>query len=1106
MNHTCRAAAVGLLAAATTIGAAQGQAPESPDIRTGVYRGHRVTYQVINGLAVAEGDIILGTPEELKAPEGSQPIKDLDAVKETVGRSDPDFLWPDSVIPYAIDGGLPEPQRVMDAIQHWNDNTEIQLVERTNEPNWVQFESSGSGGLCLSFVGMAGGEQSLLLQDDCGVPAVIHEIGHAAGLFHEQVREDRNDYVSVLPQNMDKRFTFNFARTFGASDDLGHYDYGSIMHYGAFLFTRNGRPTLETMPPGILIGEAEGLSAGDIDGVNRLYGEPPTMTTISTNPPGLEIEVDGETFTSPQSFDWEPGSNHTVNIPSPQGDDSERFLFARWGDSGGQSRTVIPFAANTVFTAHSIQQLKVESGALPPEGGAVTFNPPSSDGFYTTRIQVEAVAAPAEGFSFGGWKGPSLAGIHGVSGNPARFPVRFAGLNYTGVFTQLPLTTVTASDPGRRIVVDGRTIPVPINFPWDLGSTHTISVDDAVQLGPSGASRWLFQNWSDGGAITHNITVPEDASTFTAEFTEQQLLTTAELPAAAGDIDAVPGSGDGFYDTGTPVVLTATPGPGFELSTWFGDLTGTENPQVLLMSDQQWVGALFLESRELLSGVPVDFSLPAVGSPTIFFGFLGYRVNVPPGATRLKVSMITQPGGVDVDLHMRLGEDPILSRGRVVSHHSSTGPGGRESITITPESNPPLESGTYFIALVVWTPDIAVEGTLTAELDAPPVPVPEISISTPGFTFTAEQGMNPPPQTFDLRNSGDGTLNYQIVTDQPWLSTSPDQGSSTGETDTIEVSVNSESLEEGTFHGTITISEPPAQALKQEAPVLQTTSAIIPVTVVVTPAAPEMQGPAISSGGIILATGTPVVGQVSPLSIFTIFGQEFAPEGTLVLQPELDAGGDVATNLGGTCVEIDGQRSPLFAVLPTQINGQASDLLQPGQASVEVIRDCGTSDEQRSPATTVTIGSATPAFFNFVNNLDGNNHIATLHGGGPALVGEPGLIPGVTFTPAQPNEFVSFFGTGFGPTDPALESGQIPSQALPDSQGVANLTNEVTFTIGGIAVPPADVFYAGTAPCCAGLQQFVVRVPPNAPDGDLGVTATVDGVSTPMGPFIAVKQ
>ena len=262
----------------------------------------------------------------------------------------------------------------------------------------------------------------------------------------------------------------------------------------------------------------------------------------------------------------------------------------------------------------------------------------------------------------------------------------------------------------------------------------------------------------------------------------------------------------------------------------------------------------------------------------------------------------------------------------------------------------------------------------------------------------------------------------------------------------------------------------------------------------------------IFSGGIVLATGTPVVNRIAPNAIITVFGEDFAPAGTQVVSPQLDDGGKVATKLANTCLEIDGDRAPLFAVFPTQINAQAPHLLQPTQATVEVIRGCGTQDEQRSPAETVAVAPLAPAFFNFVSNPGGHNPIVALHGGGPGLVGESGLIPGVTFTPAQPNEFVSFFGTGFGPTDPALESGQIPSQALPNSRGVADLTNEVTFTIGGIAVPPEDVFYAGAAPCCAGLLQFVVRVPPNAPDGNLGVVATVGGVSTPDGPFITVMQ
>ena len=99
MNYTYRAAATALLAVAATIGAARAQTPEPLDIRTGVYRGYQITYQVINGLAIWEGDIILGAPEELKPPEGPQVIKEPDARKEAVATSDPERLWPEGVIP-----------------------------------------------------------------------------------------------------------------------------------------------------------------------------------------------------------------------------------------------------------------------------------------------------------------------------------------------------------------------------------------------------------------------------------------------------------------------------------------------------------------------------------------------------------------------------------------------------------------------------------------------------------------------------------------------------------------------------------------------------------------------------------------------------------------------------------------------------------------------------------------------------------------------------------------------------------------------------------------------------------------------------------------------
>lgn len=127
MNYTYHAAATALLAVAVTIGAAQAQTPEPLDIRRGVYRGRRVTCQVINGLAVVEGDIILGTPEELEPPKGPQVIKEPDARKEAVARSEPERLWPEGVVPYVIDSNMPDlpRKRILVAIQHWNDNTLI---------------------------------------------------------------------------------------------------------------------------------------------------------------------------------------------------------------------------------------------------------------------------------------------------------------------------------------------------------------------------------------------------------------------------------------------------------------------------------------------------------------------------------------------------------------------------------------------------------------------------------------------------------------------------------------------------------------------------------------------------------------------------------------------------------------------------------------------------------------------------------------------------------------------------------------------------------------------------------------------------------------------
>ena len=268
------------------IASAQQIGSASPDIRTGIYRGRSVTYEIIDGLAVWDGDIILGTPEELELCG--------ECTKALVAVNNNEMLWPGGIIPYVIDPELINPH-VPNAIQHWNENTVIRLVERTNQPNWVRFVPSNfcsAGG-----VGMKGGEQKIGLSEFCSMHGVLHEIGHIVGLWHEHQRNDRDRYIWVAPEDALGNYDHMSSRGLNS----GPYDYGSVMHYG-----------VTTIPFGISTGSRGRLSAGDIDGVNRLYGRIPTWTTITTNPAGLAIKVDGESYTAPHSFDWELGSIHTI--------------------------------------------------------------------------------------------------------------------------------------------------------------------------------------------------------------------------------------------------------------------------------------------------------------------------------------------------------------------------------------------------------------------------------------------------------------------------------------------------------------------------------------------------------------------------------------------------------------------------------------------------------------------------------------------------------------------------------------------------------------------------------------------------------------------------
>ncbi|WP_437933303.1 M12 family metallopeptidase [Sorangium sp. So ce341] len=134
-------------------------------------------YEVLDTGHITKGDIIVGNIDELTAacvegrhypldgkPRASSGGSGLEGYPAAgplgVGTVSASLKWPAAVVPYQIDPGLPNPSRVLDAIDHWQSLTPISFVPRTNQSDYVYFTN---GNACASSVGRQGGRQDIVL-------------------------------------------------------------------------------------------------------------------------------------------------------------------------------------------------------------------------------------------------------------------------------------------------------------------------------------------------------------------------------------------------------------------------------------------------------------------------------------------------------------------------------------------------------------------------------------------------------------------------------------------------------------------------------------------------------------------------------------------------------------------------------------------------------------------------------------------------------------------------------------------------------------------------------------------------------------------------------
>lgn len=244
---------------------------------------------------------------------------------------------------------------------------------------------------------------------------------------------------------------------------------------------------------------------------------------------------------------------------------------------------------------------------------------------------------------------------------------------------------------------------------------------------------------------------------------------------------------------------------------------------------------------------------------------------------------------------------------------------------------------------------------------------------------------------------------------------------------------------------------------------------------------------------------TPAVLALSPGGIATVLGLNFGAPGTFqsVGQGDL-VNGQVPVNFLGVCVQVGGTGAPILGVSNTQVNFQ-TPAVSSGSSALTVISSCGTSSALSSAPASVTIQISTPEFFYFANNPSGQNPVAAVDPQTGVYLASASLYPGAGFVPAQPGEYVTVYGTGFGPTDPAVAPGSFFNQG-------ANATGTVTVTLGGQPLPAANILYTGITPGSPGLYQLNLLLPTNTPDGDLPLVIVVGGVASPAGAYLTVQH
>ncbi len=343
-----------------------------------------------------------------------------------------------------------------------------------------------------------------------------------------------------------------------------------------------------------------------------------------TNPPGLQIIVDGATVNTVTStdgscqpdytrippnapagfaplcagqFDFLPGSRHTIGAAPAQLDKRGSYWVFRQFDNGLGQNSVFIAGQNTGsadnINANFVPGVHVSILTNPGRMKVIVDGRDNWPGYSfiwgqgdTHHISAETPQSDSRGrvYSFASWSDSGDFGHDIVVGS--------TDMSITANYSVLNQVSVASAPTNLNFTVDGSTCASPCVLNKGAGSQAQISAPKSVPAGQG--TRYDFVSWSDGSTdASRTISFNQDTLSLTANYQTSYQFNGIVNPSKAGVFKVTPPSPDGYYASGTPISFTVTANGGFKFAHWEGDLTGNFAPGILTMNSPHNVQADF---------------------------------------------------------------------------------------------------------------------------------------------------------------------------------------------------------------------------------------------------------------------------------------------------------------------------------------------------------------------------------------------------------------------------------------------------------------------------------------------------------------------------------